>query len=135
MDQIGKILWQDLTVENAEEIRDFYCGVLGWTFTKVNQGDYDDYNMVNPQSGDEVVAGICHKRGVLADFPPQWLNYVVVDDLAGSMEKCRSLGGKIVNGPTIMGKSSLAIIQDPAGAYLALMSDLDPEEPTVVKPA
>lgn len=123
MNKIGKILWQDLTVDNAEEIRDFYCNVVGWTYAEVNQGEYNDFNILNPNNEEEVVAGICHKRGEIANFPSQWLNYVIIENLDSSLNKCRALGGKIIVGPTKMGNSNLAVIQDPAGAYLALMEE------------
>lgn len=119
----GKIFWQDLTVDNAEQVKDFYCAVVGWTFENVNQGDYNDYNIIDPKSNNEVVAGVCHKRGAIKDLPSQWLNYVMVDDMEASLEKCTSLGGKIIDGPKAMGKSTFAVIQDPAGAYLALMTE------------
>lgn len=41
MNKHGKIFWQDLTVENAEQIKNFYCEVVGWTFSTVNQGEYN----------------------------------------------------------------------------------------------
>lgn len=121
MKKFGKIIWQDLTVENAEEVRDFYKAVVGWTFSDVNQGDYSDFNMHN--SDDEVVAGICHKKGDIINFPPQWLNYVTVENIEDSVEKCKSNGGKIIDGPKKMGGAKYAIIQDPAGAYLALYEE------------
>ena len=121
MNKFGKIVWQDLTVENAEEIKDFYCGVVGWTFSNVSQGDYNDYNILN--ADNEVVAGICHKKGLIANFPSQWMNYVTIENLEASIEKCKTLGGKIIEGPKSMGKSKFAVIQDPAGAYLALIEE------------
>lgn len=122
MQKTGKIFWQDLTVEDAEQVRDFYSAVVGWTFEKVNQGEYDDYNMMNP--GDkEVVAGICHQRGVNKDIPSQWLNYVMVENMDESVALCLGHGGKIIDGPKNMGKAKFAIIQDPAGAYMALMEE------------
>lgn len=122
MNKTGKIFWQDLTVEDAEQVRDFYSKVIGWTFEKVNQGEYDDYNMINPED-KEVVAGICHKRGELQDIPSQWLNYVMVENMENSVAQCLAHGGKIIDGPKNMGKAKFAVIQDPAGAYLALMED------------
>jgi len=117
----GKILWQDLTVQNASAIKDFYCEVAGWTSAPVSQGDYNDYNILN-QDG-EVVAGICHNKGSLVDFPAQWLNYVIVADVELSSEKCKALGGKVLVGPALMGKSKYIVIQDPAGAVIALMEE------------
>jgi|SRR5690606_33896334 len=121
--KIGKILWQDLTVENAEDIRDFYCEVVGWSYTDVSQGDYNDFNIINPKNEGEIVAGICHKKGEIANFPSQWLNYVIIENLASSLEKCKAKGGKIIVGPKTMGNSNFAVIQDPAGAFLALMEE------------
>lgn len=122
MSKTGKILWQDLTVDNAEQIKDFYCEVIGWTFSEANQGDYNDYNIIS-NSDNEVIAGICHKRGSLANFPSQWLNYVIVESVDVCIEKCNKLGGKIIVGPAFMGKQKYIVIQDPAGAYIALMEE------------
>jgi predicted enzyme related to lactoylglutathione lyase len=121
MSTIGKILWQDLTVENAAEIKDFYSEVVGWTTTPVSQGSHNDYNVVSKNG--EVVAGICHNKGMLADFPAQWLNYVIVEDVETCKNKCLEKGGKVLVGPAIMGKSNYIVIQDPAGAVLALMEE------------
>ncbi len=124
MKKFGKIVWQDLTVEHAEEIKNFYCDVIGWESSDVNQGDYNDFNIHTSSDDHEVIAGICYKKGKIKNFPSQWLNYVTVEDLSSSLEKCLKLQGKIIEGPTLMGKSKVAIIQDPAGAYLALIEDL-----------
>lgn len=123
MGSTGKILWQDLTVENAEQVKDFYCSVVGWSFEDVDQGEYNDFNIINPNNNNEIVAGICHKKGEIKNFPSQWLNYVVVDNIERCVEKCKLLGGKIIDGPKMMGKFKVVIIQDPAGAYLALMEN------------
>lgn len=121
MSKTGKILWQDLTVENAAEVKDFYCEVVGWTAAPVSQGDYDDYNIISKDG--EVVAGVCHNRGSLKDFPYQWMNYVIVEDVALCSEKCTAMGGKVLVGPAMMGKSKYIVIQDPAGAVIALMEE------------
>ena len=123
MPKFGKILWQDLTVENAEEVKNFYQQVVGWNSSVVNQGTYNDFN-IHPQTGsEEVIAGICHKRGALQNFPSQWLLYITVENLNDSIEKSKPLGGKTIEGPKKMGKSSYAIVQDPAGAYFVLFEE------------
>lgn len=123
MTKFGKILWQDLTVENAEEIKDFYSQVAGWQSSEVSQGDYNDFN-IHPRAGsEEVIAGICHKRGELMNFPSQWLMYITIENLNDSIEKSKALGGKIIEGPKMMGKSHYAIVQDPAGAYFVLFQE------------
>lgn len=121
MKKFGKIIWQDLTVQNAEEVKDFYSKVVGWTSSNVNQGDYNDFNMHT--EGDEIVAGVCHKKADISNFPSQWLIYVTIENLDDSLKNCTQMGGKIIDGPKPMGKARYAIIQDPAGAFMALMEE------------
>ncbi len=120
----GKILWTDLTVDNAEQIKDFYGALVGWTFSEQPVGDYVDFNVHNPEENNEIISGICHRKGSNSKIPAQWLNYVCVDNLEKSLENCLKLGGKILDGPRKMGKDIFAIIKDPAGACLAIMQEL-----------
>ncbi len=69
--EVGAIGWADLTVENAEQVRDFYRDVVGWKVTELSMGDYSGYCM-NATAGGKTVAGVCHARGTNADLPPQW---------------------------------------------------------------
>lgn len=118
--EVGSITWTDLTVPNAEEVRDFYSKVVGWIPQPVSMGNYNDFNMTAPESG-QPVAGICHARGVNAELPPQWLVYITVENVDQSAEKCRELGGKILAGPKgLGGHGRYCVIQDPAGAVAAL---------------
>jgi hypothetical protein len=116
------ILWTDLTVPNAEQVRDFYAAVAGWSFEPVAMGGYDDYSMLAPGRSDPV-AGICHARGLNARLPAQWLVYVSVADLSASVRRCLELGGRVVDGPRSLGQKRFCVIQDPAGAVAALIGD------------
>ena len=95
--EIGTIGWQDLTVPDAGQVRDFYAAGSGRS-----------------------VAGICHARGVNADLPAQWLLYLTVADLDASLAACRGRGGQVLAGPKTMGGARYAAIRDPAGAVAAL---------------
>lgn len=116
----GSIIWTDLTIPKAEEIRDFYAKVAGWTYTPVSMGNYSDFQMNAPATG-ESVAGICHAQGINAGLPPQWLIYISVEDIDGSVKRCTELGGAILVPPRPMGTyGTFCVIQDPAGAVAAL---------------
>ncbi|RPJ59576.1 MAG: VOC family protein [Acidobacteria bacterium] len=118
----GSITWADLTVPDADEVRDFYKSVVGWTTTEVDMGGYSDYCMNSPEDG-ATKAGVCHSRGVNAGLPPCWLIYISVPDLEVSIARCRELGGKVIAGPKDLGPSGrFCVIQDPAGAYAALFT-------------
>ncbi len=117
---IGTIAWTDLTVPDAKAVRDFYMDVIGWKSAPVSMGEYDDFNMMLP-GGDTPQAGVCHKRGMNAELPSQWLNYFVVADLDASIAACKQHGGKVLAGPKDMGdQGRYCVIQDPAGAVCAL---------------
>jgi uncharacterized protein len=116
----GMIGWVDLTVNNADEIRDFYKKVIGWDSDPVDMDGYEDFCMLAP-SGSEPVTGICHARGGNADLPAQWLVYITVADLDASIEACTTGGGSVVTGPRDMGEDGrFCVIKDPAGAVAAL---------------
>jgi predicted enzyme related to lactoylglutathione lyase len=120
----GRVGWIDLTVEDAELIRDFYAGVVGWTHNGVDMEGYQDYTMHAPDDG-EPLAWVCHARGGNAELPPVWLVYFVVADLDGSLERCKALGGTIESGPKTTGSSRYCVVADPAGAVCALVSSED----------
>jgi predicted enzyme related to lactoylglutathione lyase len=116
----GEIVWTDLTVPNADQVRDFYTSVVGWKYELVDMGEYSDYTMI-PSSTGNATAGVCHARGVNAALPAQWLVYIAVADLEASVARCVELGGKVIAGPKGMGSQTrYCVIQDPAGAVCAL---------------
>ncbi len=123
--EIGSIIWTDLTVPNAEEVKNFYGSVIGWKSEPVSMGEYNDFSMNSPDTG-RTIAGICHSKGVNADLPPQWLIYFAVKDVDESAGLCLKKGGKIIAGPRDMGRyGRYCVIQDPAGAVAALFSPKD----------
>lgn len=120
---VGKIVWRDLTVKNAEKIKDFYSEVVGWKAEHHDMGEYHDFDIKSSDEDDEVIAGICHAKGSNSNLPAQWLMYVQVEDVEESVKRCEALGGKIVDGPRMMGSSRFCVIQDPEGAVIALISN------------
>lgn len=118
---IGAIGHFDLTVDDAPGIRDFYAAVVGWEIESLPVDDYEDYVLKSPTTG-EWLGGVCHRRGGNSTLPQQWLVYVNVADLAASTGRVRDLGGRVLHesGPHDDG-SGYAVIEDPAGAVMALM--------------
>lgn len=118
--KFGLIEWADLTVPNADEVREFYEKVVGWKSEGCLMGDHEDFVM-SSSDGEDAVGGVCHKRGNNADMPSQWMIYIVVEDLEASMAACTANGGRIVAGPKSMSPDSrYCVIEDPAGAVCAL---------------
>lgn len=112
--------WLDLTVPNAEQVRDFYSSVVGWKPEPVSMGDYDDFNMTHPETG-EPVAGVCHARGPNEGLPPVWMVYFIVEDLGPALDAVEAAGGRVLRRPaTLSDEGGMAVIEDPAGACSAL---------------
>lgn len=116
----GTLIGFDLTVQDAESIRDFCASVVGWKPVPLLMGDHEDHFMETEDG--QVVAGVCHALGDNADLPPQWLTYVVVTDLDECLRRSAAAGGTQVG--AIRGgdgEPRFAVIRVPAGAHLALM--------------
>ncbi len=117
---VGSIGWVDLTIQDAEGIRDFYAEVVGWQPEPLDMGGYADFVMKEPESG-KPVTGVCHARGGNTDLPPQWLAYFVVADLDASLAAVVRRGGKALSAIRSMGPTArYVLIQDPAGAVCML---------------
>jgi len=122
--EIGSITWTDLTVPNAEEVKDFYSKVVGWESAPVSMGDYNDFNMNAPESG-KTKAGICHNRGGNSQLPAQWLIYITVKSVDESATLCKENGGKVLVEPKEMSSyGKYCVIEDPAGAVCTLFEPL-----------
>lgn len=120
---VGAIISADLTTSQAGSLKNFYEAVIGWKSEEMQQKDgeetYPDYVMKDDQGN--WVTGVCHARGVNIGIPPVWMVYINVADISESIRKCTELGGKIIKeARTKEGELQYAMIQDPAGAILAV---------------
>lgn len=127
---VGHVLWTDLTVDNAEDVRAFYQDVIGWDSEAVKMEDRTDFSMTTyderPSVSDKaphVITGICNRVGELADFPPQWIIYFGVANLDESLAAVEKHKGKKVTKVAAMGKSRYCVVQDPAGAVCGLFEN------------
>lgn len=119
----GTINWRDLTTDKADELREFYQSVAGWTSQgldmKNGKDTYQDYVMKDTNGNS--VAGICHSRGTNTGVPPQWIVYISVEDVDESVGNALKLGGKLLKEyKSKEGTLMYAMIEDPAGAVFAL---------------
>lgn len=117
---IGKALWVDLTVKDAEVLKEFYEGAVGWQAGDHSMGDYNDFNM-NSSIDGETLAGVCHTRGSNAGMPPVWIVYFCVENLKDSIKFVTQNGGEVIRDTVSVGQmGQYSVIKDPAGAVCAL---------------
>ncbi len=130
--QIGDMAWMDLSVPNAEQIKNFYQKVLGWQSETVNMvcGDeeYADFAMSAAQaessaeksSMSSFTTGVCHAKGANEDMPAVWLPYFLVADIELAVNTVQIEGGELVTKIKSMGDDKYVVVKDPSGAQCAL---------------
>ena len=120
----GRISWLDLTVSDAAATRDFYQSVVGWSAGEIEMEDeggrYSDY--VLSSADGKAVAGVCHARGANKGLPHAWIIYLPVGDLAESLRRAVEQGGQVIRSGDSDGELSFAVIRDPVGAHVGLVS-------------
>ena len=127
-DKLGDMAWMDLTVPDAEQVKNFYQKLLGWTSEPVkmsyNSDSYEDFAMSSNQnestSTGSFVTGVCHAKGANADMPALWLPYFLVADIEQAISTVQAEGGALVTQVKTMGDDKYVVIQDPSGAQCAL---------------
>src|SRR4051794_23297187 len=102
--EVGEIVWHDLTVPNAAQVREFYQSVIGWEADEFKVSDYNDY-VISTAQNKQTVAGLCHARGDNAKLPPQWIVYIKVHNLDASLAAAGQKGGKVIVGPKPFGNA------------------------------
>jgi len=126
MSDHGRFIWYELMTPDPAGALAFYGDVAGWTASKMT-GEGMDYWVLEAAGygvGGVMPLGDDHKA---AGIPPNWTGYVAVDDTDASAAKAVELGGSIMREPwDIPDIGRIAIIQDPAGAVLAIMKPQPP---------
>jgi len=111
---VGAFSWTELMTTDPKAASEFYGGLFGWKFDVMNMGS-GDYHVV--KAGDTSVGGIMAAPPEAKAMPPAWCCYVTVADTDAAVEKCKSLGGKLLAGPMdIPTVGRFAVLQDPMGA-------------------
>ena len=85
-------------------------------------GEGGDYHLM--MQGDRPVGGIMAMvPGLPPGTPPHWTSYLAVMDVDAACRQTRELGGGIIRAPwDVPGVGRIAIITDPTGAVLALIT-------------
>lgn len=119
-DAHGQFSWAELHTTDYEAAWKFYSELFGWKHrSSMEMPGMGTYLMF--QDPTEKTKGGMSNTAEQMGAPPHWLHYVTVDDMGGTLEKVKTSGGKVVNGPMdVPGDDVIAVCQDPQGAYFAV---------------
>ncbi len=102
--------------KDGKKLQDFYSKLFGW---HVDANNPMNYGMVDTHT-EKGIGG-----GIGAGDPGHPMNrvtvYAEVDDMAATLKKAESLGGKTIMPPTdVPGGPSIAMFTDPEGNIMGL---------------
>jgi uncharacterized protein len=120
---MGSIRRLDMTVQDSAATVDFYQEVIGWSVQTVDRDHGSEghpaFNML--ASDGSPVAAVRQRDGENEGLPPVWMICLPVGDVAESLRRVQVEGGRLVRESREDGESGHMVIQDPVGAYLALL--------------
>ena len=111
----GAFCWNEMIGRNTEASAKFYSGLFGWK----SEPFHGDVPYTIFKSNGQPVAGLMACPD--SQMAPQWLAYVMVEDVDASVKKAANLGAKIMLEPKdIPTVGRIAVIQDPQGAEIGV---------------
>jgi predicted enzyme related to lactoylglutathione lyase len=134
----GTFLWYELMTSDRDAAIDFYRKVVGWNAADQTMAELD-FRYTILSVADRGVAGLMQLTDEMRaqGAKPGWIGVVGVADTDAAAAKVVESGGAIHMGPAdIPNVGRFAIVADPGGAVLELMTPLPREdEPAPLDPA
>jgi predicted enzyme related to lactoylglutathione lyase len=105
----------ELNTNDVGKAKDFYGKLFDWKLSDMPIGPEMAYTMIDV--GEGTGGGMMEMPG----FPPAWLAYVSVNDVAASTENAKDLGATVLRDVTeVPGMGAFSILKDPTGAIFAM---------------
>ncbi|HEY4021810.1 MAG TPA: VOC family protein [Pseudonocardiaceae bacterium] len=105
-------IFMDLRTTDQDRTKHFYGELFGWSVTDSPGGAlFTDQD--GPWGGLTQLAEADPRR-------PQWIPYAPVSDLADALRRAVELGATVVRERVDLPQGSVAVIDDPSGASMAL---------------
>lgn len=117
----GMIGWIDVFTSDPQRAKDFYQGLFGWTSQDQQTDVGVDYTQFYLDG--KLVAGLSPMPPEVAaeGLQPQWMSYVLADDVDATCETTRQAGGQVMMAPMdVMDSGRLANILDPSGGLIGV---------------
>lgn len=120
----GTIGWQELHTTDVDGGFDFYSKLFGWTKVgDMDMGPMGNYRIFDQGDHKEMGDG-----GMMLKAPQlpvaSWAFYFVVDSIGTAIDRVKSGGGTILNGPTqVPGGGWIIQGQDPLGTMFSLVGN------------
>lgn len=123
-----RFVWHDLNTKDVEKAKRFYGETCNWTFEKGKDSPY-----LHIKAGTEMIGGI-REQGANEPGPSHWMGYLYTDDVAATVAKITTAGGKTYMPTTTLDNvGTFAVTADPTGAVFAPWKSARTEENTAAE--
>ncbi|MCJ7871735.1 VOC family protein [Phaeobacter sp. J2-8] len=122
----GEIHWNELMTRDIAGAKAYYSSTCGWTWETVPMGEAE-YHVA--KRGEDMVAGMMDMADIpnMDEIPAHWFMYIAVDDVDAAAKQTAAMGGTVMRDLfEVEGVGRFAIIKDPTGAALGLMTPSNP---------
>lgn len=110
-------LWSELWTDDVDAATKFYEAVIAYRTVAVNDGGGSRYKVMGRDRKPH--ASVVHTP--LPDVEPNWLTYLLVDDVDATARRVLQAGGAVLLPPLKDGfNEDVAIVADPTGGVFAL---------------
>lgn len=117
----GTFCWAELITTDSAGAKQFYIDLMGWEANDDPIPGGGVYTML--QLGGRNVGALYEqpKEMKAQRIPPCWMSYVTVDNAADTAARAGKLGGSVIKDAfDVFDIGSMAVLQDPTGAVLAV---------------
>jgi hypothetical protein len=117
----GTFNWSELATTDLAAAKGFYTGLFGWELHDESMGEgMGTYTLIGGKT--DHFGGMYEMNGPQFEgVPPNWTNYVGVENCDAAVERVTELGGKVLMPPMdIPGTGRFSIVTDPGGAAFAV---------------
>jgi predicted enzyme related to lactoylglutathione lyase len=116
-DELGRVGWHELLAADRDKAFAFYGELFGWQKEAAETGPAETYQLFS--AGGQTIGGMRTKNAM--EPMPFWLYYFNIDDVDAAMERVKTGGGQILEGPhKLLDGSWIVRCTDPQGAAFAL---------------
>ena len=117
----GTFCWVELGTPDVKGAKQFYSGLLGWSFDDIPMGPDQFYTMCLIDK-KRVAAMYSLSDGIAPPgAPPHWAAYVAVDSADAIADKAAAAGATLIKEPfDVPEQGRMAVLQDPTGAMFCI---------------
>ena len=121
---LGAPNWVDLSTPDPDGAARFYTDLFGWRVDTVDS-PMGPYRIA--RVGDREVGGMMAPPPGEEDMPPMWTVFVHVADVDATADRVASAGGVVLESPFDLPDGRVAVVADPSGAMVGVISVPTPD--------